>query len=386
MDYKTILLTFQSPGTADEVLAILEELEKADIIEIEDAAVIRVDAKGEASVKDTEDVDAGQGAAAGAIFGGLLGVIAGPVGLAIGLTAGAVVGATTAAVADFGFSKEEIASLRRQLGPNTSGIMAIIEQEWLYRLENALGEFSYDIFVTTLEMTSAAKMKEKQARLTHQVESLYSSAEKSWQELVEQAETNATALRTKIEQTTNQMTTASAEDKAKVQAELRQLFSQFDTQLKEVEQKIKAQLQTWDSELAQKRAEALVVSPTGEAKTKMQTEIARLNIKRAEAIKKLKTSLETRLHALEARIDADEKALESVTHSLSEGFRIELEQEKAEREATRQELEHLKTATKAAAKDLQGGVKTAGEDFKTGLAEVNTDLNEARDKALAEYK
>jgi uncharacterized membrane protein len=383
MAYQTIVLTFPDYTSGDNALAVLQQLDLRGIIDLDEAAVIKVDANGKASVKDTEDVGAGEGALIGALYGGLIGLIAGPAGVAIGTVAGAATGGTTAALLDFGFSKDEINDLKQKLGPNTSAIIAIIEQEWLYRLEDALDGFTYNIYQQALDAAHQAKVDAKKAKVKSQVQNLFTDAEKSWKETVDKAQAEINTLSAKVQEMSGQMKTAATQDRAKMQSQISELQTKLNTARQNMEQKIREQLQKWDAELAQKRAE--VASAVGAAKVKAQTEVATLNIKREEAAENLRANLEAELNDLDREIHEMEAVLNSAADSITEGYKAELARAQAEREATRQQLEQLKVSTKNAAQDLREGLNTARQDVQTGFKAAHTDLNTARQNAQGEY-
>lgn len=384
MSYQTIVLTFSDYTSADDALAVLQELDLSGIIYLDESAVLKLDANGVFTVKDSEDISAGEGALIGALTGGLIGLVAGPAGLAIGTLAGAATGSATAAMVDFGFSKDEIESLKQQLRPYTSALLAVIEQEWLYRVENALQDFTYNIYQQALDAEHQAKIAAKKARIKNQVQSFFTEAEKSWNDAVDKAQAEINTLSAKVQEMGNQVKTASADNKAKMQTQLSEFQTKLNTDRKNLEQKIKDQLQKWDTALTQKRAEA--AAATGAAKVKAQTELAILNIKREEAAQKLKASLQAHLNDLDNRAEELEAITYSATQSVSDGLKVELAQAQAERAATKQQLAELKVSTKAAAQDLKTGLKTAAQDVQGGFKDAHTDMNTARQTAKDEYK
>ena len=123
-----IVAAFQEEDKAEEVLNALKQLEKEEIIDLVNAAVITKDDKGKVAIKETQDVRAGRGALFGAVAGGLIGLLGGPAGVVIGAAAGAATGGVAASKIDMGFPDDTLEELQEALTPGSSAILALIQQ------------------------------------------------------------------------------------------------------------------------------------------------------------------------------------------------------------------------------------------------------------------
>ena len=108
-----------------------KELAKEDILQLQNAAVIVKDSKGEVTVQDVHDVDAKHGAMFGAISGAVIGLLGGPIGAIVGAAAGAATGGATAKLADYGVSEDMITDVRDSMPSGSSAIIAYVELAWV---------------------------------------------------------------------------------------------------------------------------------------------------------------------------------------------------------------------------------------------------------------
>lgn len=155
-----IVAAFQEQGKAEEVLKVLKQLQKEDIIFLVNAAVMTKDEKGKVSVKETQDVGAGKGALFGAIAGGLIGLLGGPVGVVVGAAAGAATGGVAADKIDMGFPDDTLKELQEALTPGSSAILALIQHEWVDRVVEELEKFDAALFRQALKDELVAQLGE----------------------------------------------------------------------------------------------------------------------------------------------------------------------------------------------------------------------------------
>jgi uncharacterized membrane protein len=129
--FELIILVFQEVNKAQEALNFLKELRLAKKIgPIRNAAVLVMDKSGKAWLKETQDIDPGQGTLFGAITGGLIGLLGGPVGVVVGAAAGALTGRAAAGQIDMGFSNKYLADVEKRLEPGSSALIALVEHQW----------------------------------------------------------------------------------------------------------------------------------------------------------------------------------------------------------------------------------------------------------------
>ena len=120
-----IVAAFQDEFAADEALKKLKTAQKQNLIEMQDAAVIRRDEKNKLHIKETADPGGGRGAAAGGAIGAVIGLIAGPPGLQ----------------------------------PGCSAIVAIIEHNWVEGVEKQLAEAGADVLTEQLRVDIAEQLQ-----------------------------------------------------------------------------------------------------------------------------------------------------------------------------------------------------------------------------------
>lgn len=152
------LLAFDNPHQAAEVLKRLQQLVRDDLLKLANAAVIQVDADGNATVEETADLKTGGGVLFGAVAGGLFGLIGGPIGAVAGAIAGATTGGVAANKIDFGFSDAFLDEVKGSLAPNTSVIITLVEQRWLERLIDVLDDYDGRLIHHALASQAVAKL------------------------------------------------------------------------------------------------------------------------------------------------------------------------------------------------------------------------------------
>jgi uncharacterized membrane protein len=151
---------FRSEDEADGVLKALKRLQKKQVFNIVNAAVLVRDEKGRTRMKETEDVDAKRGALFGALVGGLLGLLGGPAGVVIGAAAGAATGSAGAHFIDMGFSSKYLREIQEELPPGSSAIVALVEHEWVARMEEELDRYEGRLFRQALKADIAEQLSE----------------------------------------------------------------------------------------------------------------------------------------------------------------------------------------------------------------------------------
>jgi uncharacterized membrane protein len=122
---------FDGYQRAEQVLDQLRDMDRKDTLSLLNTVVIRKDPQGKVTSTEDQDVSAGNGAIFGALVGAVVGFLGGPAGAVVGAAAGAITGGVTAAGIDLGFSNDAIDAMKANLRPNSSLIMALVEQEWV---------------------------------------------------------------------------------------------------------------------------------------------------------------------------------------------------------------------------------------------------------------
>jgi uncharacterized membrane protein len=128
-----LVLDFDGVGTADEVLTKLRSMEKALLIDLEDACVVVHTEAGKLQIKQAMNLTA-IGATSGASSGMFIGALAGLLvlnplaGLAIGGLAGAGFGALSGSLTDYGINDNFIESLGRTIPKGSSALFLLIRK------------------------------------------------------------------------------------------------------------------------------------------------------------------------------------------------------------------------------------------------------------------
>jgi len=100
------IATFQDTQGAENLLKMLDDLQKQKLVEIEDAVVVVKDETGKVKVKETTDLTQAKGAAKGGTLGLVVGLmVGGPIG---GVLLGAAAGALLSRKVDLGIPKDKI--------------------------------------------------------------------------------------------------------------------------------------------------------------------------------------------------------------------------------------------------------------------------------------
>lgn len=153
-----IVAAFQNEGEAKEALKALKQAKKEGLIKIDSAAILRKDEKGKIHIKETHDMGGGKGAVLGGIGFAAVGLIAGAA-LAAPLAVGALIGGLVAKLRDSGFSDERLETLGESLQPGTSAIVAVVEHEWVAKVEEALAETEADLITAELSADIAGQLE-----------------------------------------------------------------------------------------------------------------------------------------------------------------------------------------------------------------------------------
>jgi uncharacterized membrane protein len=141
MNTELIVFTGNTREEASKVLLVLQGMVERKFIKILGAAVLMKDAQGQVTRRETEDADLIDGALIGAGEGLLLGIPEGPVGMALGAAIGAITGGLAAYRMDLGFPNPFLKTLEDGLPPDSSVLLAFVEQEWEDRVARTVENF-----------------------------------------------------------------------------------------------------------------------------------------------------------------------------------------------------------------------------------------------------
>jgi uncharacterized membrane protein len=133
---------FNSENGAMDAFKELKEVQKTNKIEIDSYAVVSKNAKGRVSVHDTQQRDSRWGAVAGGVVGLL---VMGPVGAAAGAGAGGLTGWLTGK--SVGLPQQDIDNIKAALEPNTSAVVAVVDNKWVADVEKSLRKQATKAFI-----------------------------------------------------------------------------------------------------------------------------------------------------------------------------------------------------------------------------------------------
>jgi uncharacterized membrane protein len=158
-----IVVAFDDPNMADEVLTELRELQREYLIDLEDAVLAIRRSDGKTRLKQSVNLT-GVSAASGGLWGALWGTLVGLiflnplVGFAIGTMVGAGTGALAGALTDYGIDDDFVRQLAQTLRPNTSAIFILVRKMQPEKVLSELARFRGHVLRTSLSPEQEAKL------------------------------------------------------------------------------------------------------------------------------------------------------------------------------------------------------------------------------------
>ena len=159
-----VVLDFDGIGTADDVLTKLRGMEKAHLLDLEDACVVVHTPDGKVQIKQAVNMTA-LGAASGASTGMLVGALAGLLllnplaGMAVGGLAGAGFGAVSGSLADYGINDDFIKEVGKSLEPGSSAIFMLVRRATYDKVLPELKRFGGNILKTSLTTEQEERLR-----------------------------------------------------------------------------------------------------------------------------------------------------------------------------------------------------------------------------------
>src|SRR6185312_3576696 len=158
---EVLLAAFNDEDGAEKALGQLKQAKKDRLIGIRNAAVLWKDDKGKLHFKETADMRGGKGAVIGGVIGGVVGLIFPPSILA-SAAVGAAVGGFSAKLHDAGFPDDRLREVGKGLKPNTSALIAVIEDVWVREVEAELKQYGADVVTEAVRADIAAQLDSEQ--------------------------------------------------------------------------------------------------------------------------------------------------------------------------------------------------------------------------------
>lgn len=142
------VLKFATPDGAEQALDTLKSLQAQQLIQVQDAAIVRWDqGKSKPKTQQLHNM-AGMGALNGAFWGMLFGLIFFIPFL--GLAIGAAMGALAGGMADVGIDDNFIKSVRTQVTEGTSALFLLTDAAVMDKVVPAMKAFKFEIIASNL--------------------------------------------------------------------------------------------------------------------------------------------------------------------------------------------------------------------------------------------
>src|SRR5262245_49719806 len=142
-----VVLKFDSEGGAAQMRDRLLDLQKQQLITIEDAAIMKKDASGKPKLEQLNNM-AGVGALGGAFWGMLFGLLffVPFLGMAVGAATGAIAGG----LSDVGIDDKFIKSVGESITPGTSALFLLVSGTVLDKVLEQTKDLKYEVLQTNL--------------------------------------------------------------------------------------------------------------------------------------------------------------------------------------------------------------------------------------------
>jgi uncharacterized membrane protein len=152
------VLGFPSKERAEAVLEVARDLEKQQLLDLEDAALVWRTAEGKIKVQQSFSASSA-GAAGGALWGTLIGLLFFvPVfGLAVGAATGALAGKLT----DLGINDTFMKEVAATLEPGSAAIFALVRRSTPDRVRQALAPYEPTVIRTSLSADKEAEIMQR---------------------------------------------------------------------------------------------------------------------------------------------------------------------------------------------------------------------------------
>lgn len=154
-----VVLKFGDMDGAEAMRDRMYDLQKRELIKIEDAAVVVRNEKGRAKVKQAHSL-VGAGALGGAFWGMLIGLLFFAPWL--GLLAGATTGALSGKLGDIGVDDDFIEEVRDAIEPGNSALFLLAREGNTDRIKEELSDFEheFEIIDTNLAPEDEERLRE----------------------------------------------------------------------------------------------------------------------------------------------------------------------------------------------------------------------------------
>jgi uncharacterized membrane protein len=136
-NYEVMFAVYGTEDGAAGAVDALKALDKANAIDIIDAATLVRDADGNATVKQESLPSVKKGVGVGALIGGAVGLLF-PPSIIAAAAVGAGVGAGSAKIAKMALENDELKEAAESLEPGSSAFIAVVENTWVSQLQDVI--------------------------------------------------------------------------------------------------------------------------------------------------------------------------------------------------------------------------------------------------------
>lgn len=152
------VLKFPTAEGADKMISTLSDLQKQELIKIQDAAIVSwTQGKKKPKTRQLYDL-AGLGALDGAFWGLLFGLIFWvPI---LGMAIGAAMGALSGSFTDIGINDDFIKDIRSKVTQGTSALFLLTTDAVVDRVAEAVKDVDFEIVATNLPKDQEEKLRE----------------------------------------------------------------------------------------------------------------------------------------------------------------------------------------------------------------------------------
>lgn len=135
--FRIVVVKFAGEDRAKQVVDLAKKQQKKADYKVKTWAVVEVDEKGKAHVKQSGH--GGWGAAVGGGTGLLLGLIGGPAGLLVWALGGALVGGLAGKYLGHQFDEDQLKAVAAEMEPNTSALLMVVEDTMVEKIAAEYG-------------------------------------------------------------------------------------------------------------------------------------------------------------------------------------------------------------------------------------------------------
>ena len=153
-----IAAKYADEDRAKTIIDMLGEMDKASTIDLSDAATVTKGADGKLQIHETRELTGKGGAKKGAIAGGVVGLLFPPALVASAVVGGGL-GAVWGKLRDTGLKSKQIEEMGEKLEPGNAAVVALISEESLDALKNAMKGYDGELLTHAFSATESESIE-----------------------------------------------------------------------------------------------------------------------------------------------------------------------------------------------------------------------------------